>query len=248
MKPWEIHINDWARILFGNVPAEFFIELVIRASFVYVLVIVCIRLMGKRMASQLSRNELVAISALAASIGIPIQSPERGLLPAVVVALLVVAGQRMISRRAAHSERFERRTQGDLSMLVNECCIQPKILEKSRVSRTEVLARLRAMKVMHLGEVKRLYFKAAGDFTLIRQEHPAPGLSVLPVEDPDLLAEQTYHAERPVCSFCGTGQKSPGVSCNNCGHRYSPGIFCKLVKIYPKMGNKTERLLMASTV
>lgn len=218
MQPWEIHFSDWTRIIFGNVPPEFFIELVIRVSFVYLLVIFCIRLMGKRMAAQLSRNELVAISSLAASIGIPIQSPERGLLPALIVALLVVAAQRIISGRFIRNEKFERRSQGNLSILVNDCCIQPKVLEKARVSRTEVLARLRAMKVLHLGQVRRLYFEAEGDFTLIRNEEGRPGLTVLPEEDPEFLAEQSYCQDFLVCAFCGRKHEPAEKQCDNCGH------------------------------
>jgi uncharacterized membrane protein YcaP (DUF421 family) len=217
MQPWEIHWNDWVRILFGNVPPEFFIELLIRVTFIYILVIFCIRLMGKRMASQLSRNELVAIASLAASIGIPIQSPERGLVPAVIVALLVVAAQRIISGKVIHNERFERRSQGNISILVDDCCIQPGVLEKARISQVEVFARLRAMKVMHLGQVRRLYFEAEGDFTLINHEHPRPGLSVLPEDDPEFRAEQKQRPDVPVCDYCGKDRA--GEVCINCGHQ-----------------------------
>jgi uncharacterized membrane protein YcaP (DUF421 family) len=217
MQPWEIHLYDWVRILFGNVPPEFFIELVIRVTFIYLLIIFCIRMMGKRMAAQLSRNELVAISSLAASIGIPIQSPERGLLPAVIVALIVVAAQRIVSARIVRNERFERRSQGNISILVNDCCLQPQILEKARISRTEVFARLRSMKIMHMGQVKRLYFEASGDFTLVKNDDGHPGLSVLPQEDPEFLAEQTYSKDIYVCSNCGRGKQNL-PQCSNCGN------------------------------
>src|ERR1700709_1612352 len=123
MEPFQIHLSDWSRILFGDVPPEFFIEVLIRVTFIYLLIIFSIRLMGKRMASQLSRNELVAISSLAASIGIPIQKPDRGLLPALIVALIVVAAQRIVSARLARNESFERRSQGNLTILVDECCL-----------------------------------------------------------------------------------------------------------------------------
>src|ERR1700743_968274 len=118
MQSWEIHIYDWVRILFGNVPPEFFIEVILRVTFIYFLVIFCIRLMGKRMASQLSRNELTAIASLAASIGIPIQTPDRGLLPALLVALIVVAAQRLVSAKLSRNEPFERKSQGNISILV----------------------------------------------------------------------------------------------------------------------------------
>src|ERR1700743_1445492 len=144
MQSWEIHIYDWVRILFGNVPPEFFIEVILRVTFIYFLVIFCIRLMGKRMASQLSRNELVAISSLAASIGIPIQTPDRGLLPALLVALVVVAAQRMVATWLSRRQAFERRSQGNISTLVDDCCINLKVMTRVRISRPELFARLRS--------------------------------------------------------------------------------------------------------
>src|ERR1700749_3909429 len=114
MEAWQIHYNDWVRILLGNMPPQFLIEVIMRVAFIYLLILFCIRLMGKRMAAQLSRNELVAISSLAASIGIPIQTPDRGLLPALLVALVVVAAQRMVATWLSRRQAFERRSQGNI--------------------------------------------------------------------------------------------------------------------------------------
>ncbi|UOQ71833.1 hypothetical protein [Hymenobacter cellulosilyticus] len=75
MKPEEIHLTDYMRIILGQVPWSFLLEVAIRAIFLYILIVVSMRLMGKRMSSQLSRHELAAISSIAAAIGVPIQAP-----------------------------------------------------------------------------------------------------------------------------------------------------------------------------
>jgi uncharacterized membrane protein YcaP (DUF421 family) len=218
MQSWEIHLNDWVRILFGNVPPEFFIELIIRVTFIYLLVIVCIRLMGKRMATQLSRNELVAISSLAASIGIPIQTPDRGLLPALLVALIVVAGQRIVAYKLARSEPFERKSQGNIATLVNDCSLRLEAMRHSRISREEVFARLRSEQITHLGQVRRLYFEARGTFTIIRNEEQQPGLCVLPEDDPDFRQQQHYLTDQRVCADCGHPADDHSQTCPSCGH------------------------------
>jgi maltose alpha-D-glucosyltransferase / alpha-amylase len=216
MQSWEIHWNDWVRILLGNMPPEFFVEVVIRVAFIYVLVIFCIRLMGKRMASQLSRNELVAISSLAASIGIPIQTPDRGLLPALLVAMIVVAAQRIVAARLSQNERFERQTQGKISILVDDCCLNVQEMMRVRIGRQEIFARLRALRVKHLGQVKRLYFEAKGDFTLVRNPEAAPGLTVLPAEDEEFRKAQRYSQEEYVCKNCGRRTMTIDTPCKNC--------------------------------
>ena len=205
------------RIIFGNMPPLFLVEVVIRVAFIYVLIIVCIRLMGKRMASQLSRNELVAISSLAASIGIPIQTPDRGLLPALLVALIVVAAQRIVAARLSKSPRFERRTQGNISILVDDCCLNLEAMTRVRISRQELFARLRSQSIKHLGQVKRLYFEAEGDFTLIKNPEAQPGLSVLPLEDTSFRKAQRYSSEMRVCVNCGTKTSVGDHPCTKCG-------------------------------
>jgi uncharacterized membrane protein YcaP (DUF421 family) len=218
MQSWEIHLTDWARVLFGDVPPAFFIEVVFRVLFVYALVIVCIRLMGKRMAGQLSRNEMVAISSLAASIGIPIQAPDRGLLPALLVALIVVAAQLIVSARLSRHAAFEKHSQGNISILVEDGCLRLQEMQRVRVSRAELFARLRSMKVMHLGELKRLYFEAEGNFSLVNNREKKPGLSILPLEDPAFLSEQSYSLDYYVCQNCGKGKNSDDECCPNCRH------------------------------
>src|SRR4051812_26248520 len=108
MKAEDIHLGDWGRILMGQVPATFFVEAFIRVFFIYLILTVSMRLMGKRMASRISRNELVAMVTMAAAIGIPIQSPDRGLLPAVIIAVLVVLIERGIAAWAFNNQKFEK--------------------------------------------------------------------------------------------------------------------------------------------
>ena len=98
MKPEEIHLTDYMRIILGQVPWSFVLEAVLRMVFLYLLLIISMRLMGKRMAGMLSRIEMAGMVTLAAAIGVPLLAPDRGLLPAVIIAVVVVVAQRTIAR------------------------------------------------------------------------------------------------------------------------------------------------------
>src|SRR5688500_6191749 len=113
-------ITDLSRILFGEVPGEFFIEIIIRLVIMYIIALVTLRLMGKRMAAQLCRNELADLVSISAAIGVSIQAPDRGLLPSVVIAIVIVLVGRFISRLASKRRRFEELSQGQLSVLVKD--------------------------------------------------------------------------------------------------------------------------------
>src|SRR5687768_1016937 len=131
MKPEDIKLWDWQRIMIGEVPGPFLLEVVLRILIVYIILMVSMRLLGKRMAAQLSRNELAAMVSLAAAIGVPILAPDRGILPPIIIAIVVVSVSRFISRFAAKSQKIESLTQGSIDTLVKDGVLQLEALTKT---------------------------------------------------------------------------------------------------------------------
>lgn len=221
MKPDEIKLGDWQRILFGEAPPEFFLELVIRTVVIFLLLIISMRLLGRRMAGQVNRIEIIALFSLAAGVGVPLQAPDRGLLPAFVIALVVILIGRLVTRIAFRSQLFEATVEDEYASLVIDGVIQMPKLKETRLTVERLYAQLRSEGVRHLGEVKRLYFEANGSFSLVRNERPIPGLAIIPAFDKDLLREQD-HTEEPVCDDCGfkqAGQERNPQKCPNCGNQ-----------------------------
>jgi hypothetical protein len=102
-----------------------------------------------------------------------------------------------------------------------------KQMKSSRLTLERLLAQLRSEGIRHLGEVKRLYFEANGSFSLVREENPYPGLTVLPAFDESFLNQQPQ-GDYAVCRTCGTkGGDAPaaGAGCPNCGDgKWVPAI------------------------
>lgn len=220
MNPQDIHLTDWSRILVGAVPASFYIELAIRAAVIYLLLMVCMRLMGKRMSSQLGRNELAALVSLAAAIGVPLQAPDRGLLPAFVIAFIVVFTERWIASKTYRSQSFERFSQGNIDMLVKDSVMDLATMKKVRLTRERLVAQLRASGIKQLGAVQRFYMEANGSFTLIEEKDPKAGLSIIPRWDTEYSDRFKKTGEMMVCQACGYCRKSPfdfKSKCTNCG-------------------------------
>jgi uncharacterized membrane protein YcaP (DUF421 family) len=217
MEKSDIHIGDIGRILVGNTPAEFFIEIIIRGIIVYIILMVALRLMGKRMALRLNRNELAAISTLAAAVGIPLFTPDRGVLPGLVIGAIVVLVQQVVAYAGRKSERFERLSQDKISTLVEDGRLQIAEMKKTRITREQLFAQLRTSKIIHLGEVKRVFLEANGAFTIVRNPKKQPGLPVLPDFDKEFLEEQTKVKDIVLCSYCGDDASPQQTSCPNCG-------------------------------
>ncbi|MCE7066942.1 DUF421 domain-containing protein [Dyadobacter sp. CY326] len=216
MKPDDIKISDWQRIFLGDVPGGFYPEVIFRIVVIYIILMVSMRLMGKRMASQLSRNEMIAMVSLAAAIGVPLQSPDRGVLPAVIIAMVVVLVQQLVAWLSTRNQHLESITQGNISVLVADGVLNYDNMKSTGISRERVFAQLRANDIVQSGEVKRLYFEAGGTFTVIRQLDVPPGLAVLPEFDQEFWRRIYDPYPQSVCKKCGNNGNSD-ANCENCG-------------------------------
>ena len=229
MLPHEIHLYDLYRIFIGNVPGVYFIELLIRCIICYAILVVSIRLMGKRMAAQISRNELASMVLMAAAIGIPVSSPDRGILPGIIIAVIIVLGERWISKRISTNDKLESKVVGDIRVLASDGHLIIENLTPNRISRDRIFAELRVSSLKHLGNVKRFYFEADGSFTLIQDKEKKEGLSILPDFDKDMLNEQK-RSDTDVCLLCGMPKpdtKEPVATCTNCGNTH----FVKAIEV-----------------
>ncbi|MDB5205260.1 MAG: hypothetical protein JWR72_335 [Flavisolibacter sp.] len=218
MKPEEIKLSDWSRILFGETPPSFYLEVILRTVFVFLLLIISMRLFGRRMAAQVDRIELIALFSLAAAIGVPLQAPDRGLLPAVIIAIVVVGIGRIVAKLVFTNQKLEAKVSDELSIIIHDGVLQKKKLLQTRLTIERVFAQLRSEGIRHLGEVKRLYIEANGSFSLVKADEPAFGLTVLPSFDPAFLKTQKQSTEL-VCKNCGQHRKEnkDKKTCDNCG-------------------------------
>jgi uncharacterized membrane protein YcaP (DUF421 family) len=221
MEPTEIKLTDIERILIGEVPGFFYLELVLRAAVLYTLLIASLRLTGKRMPTRLSRNEMAAVISLAAAIGIPLTNPERGIVPAFIIAIVLISYQTIISKKSTKSEKFEAIALGELSILISDGLMDLSEMKHSRMSRERLFAQLRSFGLKHLGEVKRFYLEASGSFTLVRNTEIQPGLVILPTWDSEFIDTLKLQENMYACGNCGNTISKTAIStfCTRCKNK-----------------------------
>lgn len=220
----EIQLRDWDRILFGEGPPAYLLEVIVRVFIVYLIIFISIRFMGKRMIAEMGRADLVARVSLAAAVGLAIQRPGRGMLvSAAIVAVIVLVG-RLLARLVYKNQGFEKSFQGVYAPLVKDGVLNKERMGKVQITKERLFAALREENIRHLGQVQRLYMEADGKFSLVAQKQPQPGLSVVPDWDPELVARQK-HSDLIVCSSCGSPWEHLSRACKNCrGHQHQAAI------------------------
>ena len=120
MKKEEILWGDWHRILLGPAPVEFLLEVLLRTAVIYLVLLVILRMLGKRMGGQLTISELAVMLTLGAIISVPMQIADRGVLQGILVLICALVFQRGINYLAVKNEKIERILQGHESQLVRD--------------------------------------------------------------------------------------------------------------------------------
>ncbi len=197
------HFGDFARLVRGDLPWAFSLEVMLRIVVLYGVLLVALRMMGRRMSTQLTRNELLALVCLAAAIGPAVQAPERGMLPPLVVASLVVLIHRGIGAYSFRSHRFEDVLEGKVRALVTDGRVDLVALRQNSLSTARLFAELRVAGVVQLGQLERVLFEPGGAFSVLHFQEERPGLSLAPEWDRGLLDTQAPDDRLRACGNCG---------------------------------------------
>lgn len=223
MKKEEIVLTDWKRIVLGEAPLEFMLEVFVRTLIVYLILLVAVRIMGKRMTAQMSIYEMAVVILLGAIVSVPMQVPDKGILIGLFILILTVAIHRFINWASFKSRAFERISQGSTTLMVKDGQLRLEEMKKAYISRETLFATLRQNKMQHLGQIKRLYLEEDGSFSLFIADDPSPGLSLIPDSDYNLKSRGAVAEKYFACVSCGKvlGEEHiPDKPCPVCDNRH----------------------------
>lgn len=205
MKKEDIQPWDWHRILFGEAPPEFLVEVFMRTAIVYIALLIIVRLMGKRMGGQLTISEMAVMVTLGAIVSPAMQIPQLGVLLGIMILVCALIFQRGLNFTEFKSGKFEKLSQGEVSMAVKDGIIQLEEMKRSKISRQQLFSALRSENVYNLGDIGRVYIEPCGIFSIYKKEEPVPGLAIFPPTDEAIngFSQQVLDDSR-ACATCGT--------------------------------------------
>lgn len=221
---------DWRRVLIGAAPWTFLLEVLVRLMVVYFVLVIVVRLLGKRLSGRIGNVELAVMLALGAIVAVPIQDPVRGVVPGLLLLVMLLALQWAWNAIGARHPTFERATQNTVSLLVADGVVALDQLREARISVSQLFAVLRSQGLNQLGEARRVYLEAYGCFSVFRQDPPRPGLPLTPSWDRAQAANLQNAPGVLSCGGCGTlRSETPNVEasspCPTCqAHAWVPAV------------------------
>lgn len=215
----DIKLGDLHRILIGDNPWGFTVEVLLRTFVIYICLVVVMRLLGKRMNAQLTIMDLAVMLTLGAIASVPMQAFNRGILPGIILLISILLLHQGITRLTNKNRKIEILTQGTVTLIIKNGIIDAEKLKDLRVSKDQLFSVLRYKGIRHLGQVKRMYSEADGHFSVYKLENPKPGLSVLPRTEDALPPLEKKVRDDYACAYCGNtmeAEDKDDKTCENC--------------------------------
>lgn len=221
MKTEDIKLTDIKRILIGDAPLYFLAEVLIRTCIMYILLLIVVKLLGKRMSGQLTITELAVMILMGAIVSAPMELPERGVVQGLVILVLLLLLHQALTWLEVKYKKIEHLTQGSVAVLVKDGIIQLQALRRERISKDQLFAVLRNKNIFQLGQVQRVYLETCGLFTVYKATQTIPGLSTYPPEEDHHQLEKTQ-SHHNSCQMCGYTVKTTEHTghCPLCGQNH----------------------------
>jgi uncharacterized membrane protein YcaP (DUF421 family) len=196
-------------------------EVVFRTLIMFTLILLFLRLSGKKGVRQLSLFEVAVIIGLGSAAGDPMFNHDNAILPAVIVFISILGLYRLLTYLAARYEWFESVLEGEPVYIIEEGQFVISN-DEPMFAKDEFFAELRQQNVEHVGQVKTAILETNGvvSFFYYPDDEVKPGLPVLP-KIYNKKSENCTPAGDYACSYCGNVAylTQPNNNCTRCGKK-----------------------------
>ena len=212
-------IFEWKRLLFNDLSAFFLFEVIFRSVIMFTILLLTLRVAGKRGVRQLSLFETVIIIALGSAAGDPMFYEDVGIIPALVVFIVIISMYRLVTWLTGKSKRFESFIEGKTECIIEEGKFSLRTFKKETLALDEFFAELRLRSVEHLGQVRNAFIETSGQISAFYYDDSEVkfGLPILPTLF-NAKSKVIRHKGMHSCTFCGnTEELNPGSNvCKEC--------------------------------
>ena len=161
-----------------------------RTVILYFLIMLGLRLMGKRQIGELEPSELVLTMMISDLATVPMQDFGIPLLAGVIPILTLLALSMLLSQISLQNLRFRELICGTPSILIQNGELQQEIMRKNRYTLDELLEELRGQGISNIQDVKYAVLENSGHLSVLpwsRHQPPTSGQLGLETEDDVIL-------------------------------------------------------------
>ena len=146
----------------------------LRAVIIYLLLILCLRFMGKRQIGELQPTELVVTILISEVASIPLEDTDSPLFFSFLPVIIIICLEVIISGISMYSVKFRRLFTGKPIIVIDDGVIDQKALKSTRVSVSDLLDNLRLKGYFDVRSVKYAVLEMNGQLSVMPKEQEAP--------------------------------------------------------------------------
>ncbi len=145
-----------------------------RTLILFLLVIVSMRLMGKRQIGQLQPYELAVLIMVSALAAIPMEDVSIPLFNSIIPIIMLLSFQILVSFAAQKSEKIRAAVSGRPSVLIENGKIKEAELRELHLNINDLLEQLRICGYPNIDDVEFAIFETNGEITVIPKSQSRP--------------------------------------------------------------------------
>lgn len=143
------------------------LRIVVVGTAAYAILILMLRVSGKRTLGKMNAFDLVITVALGSTFASVLLDASVPLLEGIVALALLVSLQFVITWASVRSDRFQNLIKSEPTLLVHEGCYLDASMRKQRVTREEIGAALRASGKSDVADVQSVALETDGSMTVV---------------------------------------------------------------------------------
>lgn len=155
----------------------------LRTVLIYIILISCMRLMGKRQIGELEVSDLVTTLLISEIATVPIMEDNVPIVNALIPIFTLVAFELLSSVLLVRFPAIKSLVSARPTMLINRGCVDRRAMMKVRISADELISELRQQGVTDISEVQYAILEQNGNITVIEKaESKQPTLKDLGIK------------------------------------------------------------------
>lgn len=141
----------------------------VRTVLLYVIIIITVRIMGKRQISELQTSELVVTLLMSDIASIPMQDTDQSMLSGIIPILILVVCEIIISVLMLKNSKIRRAICGKPVVIINDGKVDQTAMTELRMSIEELFEELRQKDVFDIQDVAFAIIETNGKMSVLKK-------------------------------------------------------------------------------
>lgn len=156
-----------------------FLTIVYRTVFLYILILIILRIMGKREVGELGVIDVVVFIIMAEVAAVALESPDAKLSHSILPMIVLLIIQLVSSYFSLKSKRFRDIVDGEPTLIIRHGKILEQEMRKQRYNLDDLFQQLREQQIGSVHEVSFAYLEPSGNLSVFIHDDIQPVLSLI---------------------------------------------------------------------